>query len=533
MKSRNHLLLVQIAFGVMLMAVFLGWLVFVLELVKRDAEVAEARVREVEMRFLEELAGKFSPDDPTKGQIPGQDLIKQAAKSDRFAGIWFDGWIPIDEEPESHPRTQPYLPELATSRELIARQKDLFWGQVTDGRDRLGSLILKIAREEGADFEAMEMLAKGVWDYSFAMNGMSPGFRLLLIAELAKHDPSEELDRLKIAETIRAVEGQLDELPMVLEKIQHGEVAVFYRRDQLMKQFNSERVELTAVPLAEQAAVRVAGLNVWPYLSLKDGESIAGETVSKSERAVYLVGIATLISTIGLVGAAVWLGRRQLRLARARTDLAASVAHELRTPLAGQRIVLESMLEKDRFDRNYLEMALRENQRLGDLSEEFLTFSRLERGVLDLPLVALDLAPLIKNEVSRFCTQFPEDEVELSGDCSEKVMADSAAVTTILGNLLENARKYSQAPRKIEVVMFEGGFEVKDNGIGLSAGDQKKIFRQFYRVERTLSRSNDGLGIGLSIVRRLVEAMNGRIEVISEKGRGSVFRVTLGKGSER
>jgi signal transduction histidine kinase len=323
-------------------------------------------------------------------------------------------------------------------------------------------------------------------------------------------------------------------LPLELQEINAFEGVFFYRQGQLAFRLGSDRVELTSTPPSDKASVRVAGLKIWPFLSFKDGQTLTSATVSTSERAVYFVGAATLFSTVGLVAVAIWMGRRQFQRARARTDLAASVAHELRTTLAGQRIVLESMLDKKKFDENYLQMALRENKRLGDLSEEFLTFSRLERGVLDLQLEPLDLEAGVQEAVSRFSNQFDDVELSISGSCQSKVLADAAAISTILENLLENAWKYSEEPRRIEIVLIEEGeevgFEVKDNGIGLSAGDQKKIFRQFFRVEKALSRSQDGLGIGLSIVRRLVEAMNGKIEVKSEKGRGSAFRVILRKG---
>lgn len=534
MKSRNPLFLLQIAFGVMLLGVFLGWLVFVLELVQRDAEVAEARVREAEERFLQELAEDFVENHLPGGAPPTLEFVKLAAEGDRFAGIWLPSWSPEQGEPEWHARTAPGYPEVSSSSDLMKHRSDLVWGNIVDGRDRVGSIILRIARQEGDAFEAVEMLAEGVWNYGPGFKEMSPGFRLLLIGELEKHAPSDKLERLKTAEKIRAVEGRIAEIPLELEEVECHGGRFFYRRDQLPFQFGSDQVELTSSPPPDKTSVRVAGLKVWPFLSLKDGQAVEGETVAKSERAVYFVGVATLLSTVGLVTVAIWMGRRQLLRARARTDLAASVAHELRTPLAGQRVVLESMLEKQKFDESYLRMALRENKRLGNLSEEFLTFSRLERGVLDLQLEPLDLSGEVRDAVARFSSQFDDADFVVSRECPDKVMADAAAIATILGNLLENAWKYSEPPRRIEVTLFENeeeaGFEVKDNGIGLSAGDQRKIFRQFFRVEKALSRSQDGLGIGLSIARRLVEAMNGRIEVSSEKGKGSSFRVSLEKG---
>ena len=185
---------------------------------------------------------------------------------------------------------------------------------------------------------------------------------------------------------------------------------------------------------------------------------------------------------------------------------------------------------------SYLGMALRENCRLSDLSEEFLTFSRLERGVLELQLIPLDLKELIEPMVDDLREQYEDVELSLLGEFYVMALADEAAVLTVVRNLIENAWNYSEGVKKVEVSIVDGdeevAFLVKDEGRGLSAKDCKRVFRQFYRVEKKLSRSQDGLGLGLSIVKRLVDGMGGRIEVESEKGRGSVFSVFLKKGGE-
>lgn len=543
MKSRNHLPLFQFAFGVMLMAVLLGWFVFILELVQRDAEVAEARVREAEERYLQIRAEKFEMGEV---QMPvTEGFVKHGAQSGSYSGVW--NREPLERNPIVEVKAWPEGLELTSSDDLLKHQDELKWGEAVDGRDRLGQRVLKIAREEGDDFKAMEVLREGVWHYDpidpgapgseFVGSLMSPGFRLLLIKELEKRLPSPELERLKLAERIRAVEGKVWELSGEYEIVRNvgGNADFFYTLEQLESVFG-EDVFLSAQRPEGRASVRVSGLERWPFLSVTEGYLIDAVAVKESEKAVYLIGMGTLISTIGLVGGAIWIGRRHLRQARARTDLAASVAHELRTPLAGQRVVLESMLEKEKFDENYLRMALRENERLGDLSEEFLTFSRLERGVLELQLEPLVLRDVVGPAVTDFSAQRENVDVTFKGKGELVAMADGAAVSTIVRNLLENAWKYSEGTSRIEVALIEEGdevgFSVEDEGIGLSAKEQKRIFRQFYRVEKQLSRSQDGLGIGLSIVKRLVDAMDGRITVKSEKGKGSTFTVFLKRGGE-
>jgi signal transduction histidine kinase len=340
--------------------------------------------------------------------------------------------------------------------------------------------------------------------------------------------------RLRIAEEIRAVEGDVEQLPYKFDAIRNGDVVWYFTKEQLENLFEDSQLELTSKAPGGRTFIRISWLEHWRYLSFKDGFSPGDEASEESKRAIYLVGLGTLVSTIGLVYAAVWIGRRQLAEARSQTDLAASVAHELRPPLAGQRVVLESLLGREQFDKEYLQMALRENLRLGDLSEEFLTYSRLERGILELQLKSLSLMEVIEPMVDDFREQHGDGIFELSGDSSILALVDEAAVTTLVRNLIENGWKYSEEPKKVQIQIFETadevGFFVKDEGVGLSPGDLKKVFRQFYRVERKLSRSQDGLGLGLSIAKRLVDAMEGRVEVESTLGKGSRFTVFLKRG---
>jgi hypothetical protein len=106
--------------------VFLGWLVFVRELAQRDAEVAEARVREAEKRYLQGLADDFIHNHSRPSGIrPTLRFVKLAAEGDRFAGFWLPSWTPKESEPESHPRTTPKYPEIKSSSDLLKHQADL------------------------------------------------------------------------------------------------------------------------------------------------------------------------------------------------------------------------------------------------------------------------------------------------------------------------------------------------------------------------------------------------------------------------
>lgn len=309
-------------------------------------------------------------------------------------------------------------------------------------------------------------------------------------------------------------------------------------------------VQLTKEPPEDRARIQVPQLDsVWKYVSFNGGSPsylVGGRwlhfdresgSVSAVSEGWATLATWTAVALSGFVILIVFLAWKSMRVARSRMSLAGSVAHELRTPLAGQRFLLETTLERKGYDEEYLDMALRENGRLGNLSEEFLTFSRLERGILELNLRPLDLSELVESGVHDFKAQHDGGEIVIESDKGVLAVVDDAAVMTILRNLLENAWKYSEGGPRVTVRVFERSgdpaFSVSDEGVGLLSSEKRKIFRQFYRVDRKLSRSQDGLGLGLSIVRRLVESMDGRISVESEKGRGSCFTVVLQKGGER
>src|SRR5690348_1106210 len=111
------------------------------------------------------------------------------------------------------------------------------------------------------------------------------------------------------------------------------------------------------------------------------------------------------------------------------------------------------------------------------------------------------------------------------------VRGDADALTTVLVNLLDNACKYTESDKRIAARAYANCetvcFEVADNGIGLRAGDTRRIFDRFYQVDQSLTRQRGGCGLGLSIVQSIVRAHGGTVEVESELGKGSTFRVRI------
>jgi signal transduction histidine kinase len=263
------------------------------------------------------------------------------------------------------------------------------------------------------------------------------------------------------------------------------------------------------------------------------------EEASRRRRTAYLWVGYVVIASMTIVG--LLLGRtlrRQLRLARMKTDLVAAVSHELKTPLASMRLLVDSLLEDRELDfqktREYLALIAGENLRLTRLIENFLTFSRIERNRQHFEFGAADAASIVRTAANSVRERFdqPACRLDLAIESNlPEIHVDSDALVTVLINLLDNAYKYTPGEKRITLRAFREAesviLAVEDNGIGIEPHDQKRIFRKFYRVDQRLARETGGCGLGLSIVEFIVRAHGGSVRVTSRPGAGSTFSVVL------
>jgi len=225
---------------------------------------------------------------------------------------------------------------------------------------------------------------------------------------------------------------------------------------------------------------------------------------------------------------------REARTNRLRSDFVSSVSHELKTPITLIRLYSETLLRPDAFreeDRDgFYSIIVRESERLGRLVDRILTFSRVERGDQVYNLEEGDVAPVIARVVEDY-----REYLERAGFRLERALApsappvrfDSGALSQAVVNLLDNAVKYSGDSREIAVrLSAENGcvaFEVEDHGLGIPAAERERIFGRFYRVPNGSGKG--GYGLGLFLVRHIMDAHGGRVDVDSEPGRGSRFRL--------
>jgi signal transduction histidine kinase len=258
---------------------------------------------------------------------------------------------------------------------------------------------------------------------------------------------------------------------------------------------------------------------------------------AKRQEAAYLwigsVGIAAIM-ILGLA-MALYL-RRQMQLTRLKNDLIATVSHELKTPLSSMRVLVDTLVEgrchTGEQEKEYLGLIARENARLSRLIDNFLTFSRMERNKHAFTFGRVEVADVARSAIEamgeRACAAAIRVEIAPG---LPPVHADHDALVTVIVNLLDNAWKYSGENKNIELAAFAEAQEVclavKDHGIGIARRHQRRIFQRFYQVDQTLSRKTGGCGLGLSIVRFIVEAHGGRIDLESQLGQGSTFTVRL------
>jgi signal transduction histidine kinase len=182
----------------------------------------------------------------------------------------------------------------------------------------------------------------------------------------------------------------------------------------------------------------------------------------------------------------------------------------------------------------YYQTIRKESERLTALINNILDFSRIEAGRKEYDFRETDIAELVRNTLDSYRCQIEQNGFaieETIEDGLPKLLADREAIARSLVNLINNAVKYSANEKNLKVSVYRSNgsvhLEVADRGIGIARAEQSKIFEKFYRVSDPLVHNTKGSGLGLSLVRHVVEAHGGRVWVDSSPGCGSKFTVLL------
>lgn len=254
--------------------------------------------------------------------------------------------------------------------------------------------------------------------------------------------------------------------------------------------------------------------------------------------ALLLVGGANAVIWIGMVVILIAV-RKERRANALKSDFIANVSHELKTPLSLIRMFGELLAlgrgKDPQTAREYAEIIMRESDRLSSQIDNVLDFARIERGKDAYAMREGDLGGVVERalELCRYRAEQGQVRLELTlPDDPVTAVFDESAITLLVLNLVENALKYGAAAGTAIRVRLERSpdalrLQVSDDGPGLTAEEQRRVFERFYRGERARQGPQRGSGIGLSLVKHIAQAHGGRAQVRSELGKGATFEISF------
>jgi two-component system phosphate regulon sensor histidine kinase PhoR len=218
------------------------------------------------------------------------------------------------------------------------------------------------------------------------------------------------------------------------------------------------------------------------------------------------------------------------RLATVRQEFVANLVHELKTPITSLRLTAESLLgdplPKDR--KRFAERLVKEADLMSKIIDNLRQLGDIETGAMAIDVSQFDLGELVQESVSRLGI---ERAVNASIPASLVVTTDRPKLAQALGNLLDNAAKFSPPGTAIDVNVEVAGGEVvlsvRDRGPGISPEHWSRVFERFYKVDRARPREAGGFGLGLAITKHLVQILGGRIWTETAREGGQVFYIAL------
>ena len=282
--------------------------------------------------------------------------------------------------------------------------------------------------------------------------------------------------------------------------------------------------------------------DLWLFPDYSLGIRLKGPTIEELVRDRFYRNLSLLMILDIMIVVGVWFVyrtvRREMELSKLKSDFVSNVSHELRTPLSLIRMFGETLemgrVPTEEKKQEYYATIVRETERLSDLVNNILNFSRMESGKKEYHFSPIDVNVVVQKVLSSYRSHLEHLGFKLEMELATMVPlihADAEAVSEALLNVLDNAIKFSAAQKSIKITTGAVGrsvyVEVEDHGIGIPLEEQSKIFEKFYRVSSGPVHHVRGSGLGLTLVRHIMDAHKGEITVLSRVGEGSRFRLSF------
>jgi len=350
----------------------------------------------------------------------------------------------------------------------------------------------------------------------------------------------------QLGEKIRLITEQRNELETILSAMREGVLAC--DADERIITLNHAAGALLGIDLSAakgytvQEIVRNADLQRFIGRLLREQRETEAEIIihGPENKFLQLTGTGLRDSNGKNIGVLVVLNdiTRLRHLENIRREFVANVSHELKTPITSIKGYVETLQEGAIADtanaRKFLEIIFKQADLLHALVDDLLSLSKMEqeaeRGKVQL--VKEQVRRIIEAAIAAYETRARERRIQVDLHCKDEIVvkANARLLEQAVGNLLDNAIKYSESGKRIDVVVAAGDdvtIKIIDQGYGIPPEHLPRLFERFYRVDKGRSRELGGTGLGLAIVKHIIQAHGGRVTVESVLGQGSVFTIHL------
>ncbi|MEN9611398.1 MAG: hypothetical protein RLZZ628_2212 [Bacteroidota bacterium] len=309
-------------------------------------------------------------------------------------------------------------------------------------------------------------------------------------------------------------------------------MAAFLWWTALLTRRNNEVFQLKVDRLVGQMKAANTFRDTLAFQKSKEFQELSTEN-QKHRRMVVGEGSVLFLGFMVILWLIQWSYRRDIAVGQQRRNFLLSITHELKSPLASMKLVLQTIVKRD-LDKAQInklcDAGQKEAERLTELVNNLLFSARLD-AIYTPTREEMNVAQLMDEITQRFRMRFPKALLEIVSNEVPILRAERLSIISVLMNLLENSVKYSKGQPEIcltyryEKEQFV--FEIADKGIGIPLKEREKVFQRFYRIGNEDTRNTKGTGLGLYIVKQIVKAHRGKIQILDNLPQGTIFKITL------